>query len=132
MAYTVTLADTRSWLTDPLNPGGPAIRCGTRVGSALSWTQDGELVVYAGFRTELVSYDSLTGGMTVTFANLAAAQIAQLEAWRGRTLLLRRTTGQRFYGGFLTMTEPVANVAGSTPVFECEVPFQIVSYSDAV
>lgn len=132
MAYTTTLSDSRSWLSDPLTPGGTTIRCGTRITAPLTETQDGELVVYAGFRTELASYDSVSGSIGVAFVGVTAAQVAQLRAWKGRTLLLRRTDGQRFYGGYLSLSAPAFLLAGPPPLYDVEVTFQVVTFSDTV
>lgn len=130
MTTTATLTGNRAWLTDPLTPGGPNVVGGTVRSSPFAEVQDGELIVFAGFRQELAVYDSVTSSLTIAFRALTAAQVTQLRAWKGRTLLLRTTDGQRYYGGFLSISVPAYLLAG--PLYDAEVQFQLVSYSDTV
>lgn len=130
MTTTAMVTANRAWLTDPLDPGGASVVSGTVRTQAFGETEDGELVVFAGFRTELASYDSVTASLGVRFEALTAAQVTQLRAWKGRTLLLRTADGQRFYGGFLAVSMPAYMLAG--PLYAAEVTFQIVSFTDAV
>lgn len=130
MTTTTTLAVNRAWLTDPLDPGGASVVAGTVRSQAFAESQDGELVVFAGFRTELASYDSVTASLGITFKALTMAQVNQLRAWKGRTLLLRTADGQRLYGGFLAVSAPAYLLAG--PLYDADVSFQVVSFTDSV
>lgn len=125
-----SLTGTRTWLTDPLTPGGAAVVCGSRRDGQAADAIDGELVQYAGFRTELESYDSGTLTLPITFAGLTGAQLAQITAWKGRTLLLRTIDGQRYYGGYLAVSVTTYLLAG--PLYDASVQFQTVSYTDTV
>lgn len=130
---TTLLAATRAWLTDPLDPGGASVQCGTRRDGQLATTVDGELLVFAGNRSELVTYDTGSVTLPITFAYLTPAQFAQIQAWIGRTLLLRTIDGQRYYGGFLAVGQSTfyrGGPAGSGPWYEASVTFDGVTYSD--
>jgi hypothetical protein len=78
MTTTVIVAATRAWLTDPLDPGGASVQCGTRRDGPLADVQDGELLVFAGNRSELVTYDTGSVTLPLTFAFLTPAQYAQV------------------------------------------------------
>lgn len=131
MAYTTFLPGTLAWLTDPLTPGGPSIQCGTRRPQPLADSQDGELVLFAGGRAELATYDAHQVDMPLVFAAITGTQLAQLKAWEGRTLLLRTIDGMRLYGGYFSVAQTTYYL--STPViYDAEVRFQGVTYSDAI
>jgi hypothetical protein len=126
-----TLTATLAWLTDPLDPGGDSVQCGTRRPQPLTDTTDGELVLFAGGRAEMAVYDAEQVNMPVVFAALTGAQLAQVKAWKGRTLLLRTIDGARLYGAYLAVAQTTYLLA-SPVVYDAEVMFQAVSYSDTV
>lgn len=132
---TVTVAATRAWLTDPLDPGGASVQCGTRRDSPLASAQDGELLVFAGNRSELVTYDTTSVTIAITFAYLTPAQFAQIQKWIGRTLLLRTIDGQRYYGGYLGFSQPTYYRGGPSvggAWYEAGVTFLGVTFTDTV
>lgn len=131
MSYLITLPGTLAWLTDPLDPGGDAVQCGTRRPQPLTDTTDGELVLFAGGRAEMAVYDAEQVNMPLTFAALNGTQLAQLRTWKGRTLLLRTIDGARLYGAYLTVAQTTYLLA-SPVLYDAEVMFQAVTYSDTV
>jgi hypothetical protein len=135
MTTTVIVAATRAWLTDPLDPGGASVQCGTRRDGPLADVQDGELLVFAGNRSELVTYDTGSVTLPLTFAFLTPAQYAQVLLWRGRTLLLRTIDGLRYFGGYLSINQGAfyrGGGDGTAPFYDAGVTFLGTTYTDTV
>lgn len=130
MAYTTLVPATAAWLLDPTNPTGPVLQCGTRrAGQPGTVVQQGEVIQYAGGRTESAVYDGQTGTVTITLANLTAAGVAQLDAWLGTVLCLRTFEGGRFFGSYFDTSEQVYTRPG---IVDVTVTMQAVTYTDVV
>lgn len=128
---TVIVAATQAWLTDPTNPGGPAIQTGTRRPSEATDAQDGELRVFVGNRTQAVRFDSATYQLPITFEAVTVDELAQLSLWKWQTLLLRTIDGARFYGAYGSLS---INNYGyhSGGLSAASATLQRVSYTDTV
>jgi hypothetical protein len=129
MPTVVTVPASYAILTDPTAPGGPLINSGTVRPSGASFHQDGERVQLVGERSQLIQYDSTTYDLPITFVAVTGAQLLQIRAWAGRTLLLRRADGTRYYGGYLEVAE---TQYPRQDAYDAAVTFLATSYTDTV
>lgn len=130
MATTGIVASPLAWITDPFDPGGAVVTCGTRRSGPSQRHVDGEVRDFVGNASQIVSFGTGGGSVPIVFAALTQAQVAQLDAWMGQTLLLRTKDGQRYYGGYFADGLTTYLTAG--PLYDLEVEFLVTSYSDTV
>jgi hypothetical protein len=62
---------------------------------------DGEFRTYAAGRVRIITTATDTRTHPITLQWLTPAQVALLDGWRGRLLLLRTDDGRRVFGSFL-------------------------------
>jgi hypothetical protein len=101
--YLVTLTSDRTWITDPFNTDNPGVICGTRTG-ALDDTTDGDIRYYPGDRVEGVARPQNAKTMALTLAHLSATQLAQIRAWQGQPVLIRRSFGETFFAMYFSVS----------------------------
>lgn len=136
MTYIVELEASRAWLTDPTDPGGTAIVCGTRDTDGPTSTLDGELRYFAGGLIEGIARDQDDWNSTVTLAHLSPADKDRVLQWRGRPLLWRTVDGERRFVFFvqanvkrLLRTTP-EDGSGGEVTFDVQVTFGQVSVDE--
>lgn len=137
MSTLITLGTTRTWITDPTAPGGASVVCGSVQQSPTSVPLDGDIRHYAGGRTQGVVRDQDDKILSYQLVFLSPTALAQLIAWRGRTVLLRTFEAERVFAVYydcpysraLNSSDDVPS-AGIT--FTAAVTFTRVSYTEAV
>lgn len=94
-----------------------------------SRASQGEVRRYANGRLRVVARAGSAQTLQVTARNLTAAQVSQIDAWRGRVVLFRDVWGRKLYGAFFTMA-----VADYTDRSGQDVSFALsqVTFSEAV
>lgn len=133
----VTLDLNRAWITDPADPGGARIVCGTQAPTGATATLDGAIRHYAGNRVQAEVYDQDELQIPLTLRHLAQSELQQLLDWRGVTVLLRRPDGTRTYCTYLTVTHRIVyrtipEDSSDTLTYDADVVFVQVSYDEAV
>lgn len=130
MTYTGMVVEPLAWLSNPLQPTGTVIVCGTRrSGTPRTISQQGEVINYAGNRSEAAIYDGQTGTTPIVLVNLTDAGIAQLNAWLGTVLCLRTFEGARYFGAYFDVSQQVYVRPG---VWDVSIEMTDVTYTDAV
>lgn len=66
-----------------------------------SFAIDGEVRTYAGGRRRLITRAGRSRSLPLTLELVAAADVAQLEAWAGQLLMVRAPQGLLMFGSFL-------------------------------
>lgn len=134
---TVSLAINRVWITDPDDPGGDVLICGSTQPSTISVALEGDLRHYAGGRSRASVRDQDDKTVPLTLVHLSPADLVLLVAWRGRTVLLRTMDGER---EFVVYSEvPYRRFIGTTPsddpdgivTYDVEMTFFRVSYNES-
>jgi hypothetical protein len=133
--YTVEIDVSRAWLSDPANPTGPIVACGTLEQDSV-FTMDGDLRIYAGPVVEMATRTQDTRTKQLTMRHLSPAQAEQVRSWRGRQLLLRTADGDRMFCAYLEIdrtrllrTTPDDGTPGST-TYDLQITFQQVSFDE--
>jgi hypothetical protein len=134
--YTTQLSTDRTWISDPMDPGGASIVCGSRA-EAISDALDGDTYYYAGGLVEGTARPQDTRTYPVVLAHLSAAAYAQFLVWRGRTVLVRTIDGERFFGYYLSMetdrvlrTTPDDDIGTTT--YDVSITFTRVSFDETL
>lgn len=98
-------------------------------------TQEGEFRQYANFNTRLIQGTARTRVLAVTIRACTPAQVQQLIAWTGQTVLFRDTYGRRLWGAYLQPVStdiPLSGAAGSTLLTDVVLSFQQLTYDESV
>lgn len=138
MAATfATCTFNRVWLLDPAAPTVNVISAGSSgsLGGGGSRSHDGELDgefrEYASGRVRFEAGKIVRHNLTLVLRILTQAQVAQLRKWRGKTLLVRDSYGNRMFGVFTLVQE--LNIPFSTPVWtDVALSFTEVTYPELV
>lgn len=133
---TVSLAISRCWITDPSDPTGDRVVCGSVETSPVLNPADGELQQFAGNRSRPVVRDQTAQQLPYTLVRLSPADVQQLLDWRGRVLLLRTMDGQRAFSVYFDV--PYRRFIGTIPdddpdgivTYDADLTFNRVSYSE--
>lgn len=135
--YIATITATRAWITLAEDPDGTAIICGTRQTSPIDSGLDGEVVYYAGGRSQPAVYDQDLTTAHYTLAHLSPDQLLQIRSWRGKVVLLRTVEGERLFGTYFAA--PYSRDLFTTPeddsaevTFDVDIELQQVSYNEEV
>lgn len=103
--YTTSLPGFRTQITNPVTPGQLGVICGSSIGSGVVDTLSGDVRYFAGGYVEPATFAQDTRTMSITLVHLSSADMAQIVAWRGTTLLFRTREGERFFGVYFATTK---------------------------
>lgn len=133
---TVSLAISRCWITLASDLDGDRVISGTVQNTPAAVPKDGDLRHYAGGRSRYSVRDQDDLTLTYTFIHVSPADIVQLLAWRGETVLLRTMDGQRAFCAYQDV--PYDRSIGSVPdddpngivTYDAEIQFLRVTYNE--
>lgn len=134
---TVSIESSRTWITDPTDPGGARVVCGTRVSTSAVATLDGAIRHYAGNRVQAEIYDQDEQQIPLTLAHLSPVEMQWILNHRGRTVLLRRPDGTRAFCTYLTVSyrpiyRTVPDDGSDRLTYDADVVFVQVSYDETL
>ena len=124
----VTIADT--WLTDVANPSVSVHARGP--GRTLTSSTSGEVRFYAGGRRRVITTRNRSRSFDLDLRWLSAADVALLDSWQGRVLLLRDGLGFRTFGTFLEMSQQTVMYQTRGVSNFVTMTFTALTYSEAV
>lgn len=136
--YLIILDVRRVWLTDPADPFGPSIVCGSTTPTQATSIQGGTYRQLAGNRIRASLRNSTTFSYPVTLRALTPDQHDQLRKWTGKTLLLRTFEGVRIFGSYLSINQKrITNTTGDGSRianfrFDDDIQFVQTSYDESV
>ena len=108
----IMVAFADAWLTDVSAPS-VSLTASFPARSSDS-TLDGAVRFYAGGRRRVITTARSTRTFPLILQWLDDSQVATLDLWRGRVLLLRDVSGRRVFGTFLSMAvEDIFQPAGT-------------------
>jgi hypothetical protein len=126
---TLNVVFTDLWLTDVSNPSVSVHASFTE--RVASTSVAGQVRTYAGGRRRVITTPADTVAFPLTLQAVTAAEVAVLEGWRGKVVLLRDTSGRRVFGSFMALdVRDTWTVDG--PLADVGLTVTQVDYSEAV
>lgn len=136
--YLVIVDVRRTWITDPSDPFGRRIICGSTTSSPAGFIQGGTYRQLAGNRVRGAKRNASFQSYPVTLRALTPDQHELLVSWTGRTLLFRTFEGARLFGSYLTInSKRILNTTGDGSRivnfrFDDEITFGQTSFDESV
>ena len=125
---TVTLTLSDAWITDVATSVSLNVPFRDRLATS---AVEGAVRFYAGGRARVITTANNVRTYPLTLEWFNDTDLATLDSWRGRLLLLRDGAGRRVFGTFLAMSVddlwPASGVLHGVTL-----TFQAITYSEAV